>query len=149
MNVKQAYADYLQTFEWTHFYTLTFRRERRDVLAASRDVKEFFREKAYFQRAFVAVEPHTTGALHVHGLGYTAPPVPAGVRWAENYATDMWRDAFKRFGRNKVEPIRGHHEAAAYCAKYVVKELGGFDYDFYGDKKYWFDGLLSPLPIDK
>ena len=38
--------------------------------------------------------------------------------------TQFWSQWFAKFGRAVVEPIRGTHDVAEYCAKYVTKETG-------------------------
>jgi hypothetical protein len=40
----------------------------------------------------------------------------------ELYRKAMWEQWFKRFGRNKVEPVKGLSDVVDYCSKYVTKE---------------------------
>lgn len=113
------------------------RRIKRDSLALMRDIAE----APGYRRMFVACEPHKYGRnLHAHGL--IATPEPAELPWRgpnsgpakyEPYSpTEFWDKWFHRFGRTRVEPIRGMADVAAYCAKYVCKLTDGDNYDFYG-----------------
>ena len=36
--------------------------------------------------------------------------------------SDIWREWFARYGRNRIEPVRSPGDVADYCAKYVTKE---------------------------
>ena len=131
---KQAVSDYLQSQNWTHFYTITFRSQRRDRLAVLRDVADHFHRIGTYRKSFVAVEPHSSGlGVHVHGLAeFERHPI---VRYSDQ-STMLWRKSFRRFGRNKFEQLRSLENVSSYCSKYIVKGKE-FEYSFDGDKEFW------------
>lgn len=50
---------------------------------------------------------------HIHALFADDPNL---------YRKEMWAAWFKRFGRNKVEPVKCLGDVVDYCSKYVTKE---------------------------
>ena len=83
-------------------------------------------------KAFIAVEPHKScSGLHVHGLMSFA----GNNEKLRPYL--VWRNLFEEYGRSKVDYIRSKENVSDYCAKYVTKEMGWWDYDFYGKPRYW------------
>jgi len=129
---RQAYADFLLSRSWDYFATVTFARPRRDTLAAIRDVDHSVANLR--ERAFWAVEPHRSGALHLHGLLKSTT--------LENHqdpfhsATEFWHRFFHAFGRSRVQAANSSEAVARYCAKYVTKS-GGYEYDFTGNSLFW------------
>ncbi|MBA7707643.1 hypothetical protein ES703_116519 [subsurface metagenome] len=99
--------------------------------------------RAGVERAFLAVEPHETGDLHIHGL----LKLPESRFELDSYprsdlrnggAYDLWRTTFKAFGRSKVEVVHSPYQVSQYCSKYVVKETRHQDcYNFYGQAGLW------------
>lgn len=74
--------------------------------------------------------------MHIHGLisdgeGSFEPRLL--LPW------DQWDKLFHRFGRTKVELIRSEEAVRKYCAKYVLKGAG--DYNFYGHAYFWRQGV--------
>ncbi|MBA7709764.1 hypothetical protein ES703_118689 [subsurface metagenome] len=140
--VTDGYSDYLQSLTWDYFATVTFRTPRRDPIRAGNSVWGVV-HKAGVQRAFLAVEPHETGDLHIHGLlkmpdemfdrqDYARSDLRAGR------AYDLWRSVFNVFGRSKVEMVHSPYDVSQYCSKYVVKETKHQDcYNFYGQAGLW------------
>lgn len=124
--VRDAYSKFLQGYPWDFYSTVTFRKPRGDPLSASLAVSGKLRTLGS-SRAFLAVEPHGSGMVHVHTLSRHAfqPKL-------SEYAA--YRYLFKTFGRSTVEPIRDTQSVSAYCAKYVTK---GMQFDFDGDPEAW------------
>ena len=61
--------------------------------------------------------------------GYHSHVLLAGCR-SVNRKLEIWTPWFQRYGRSRVEPIRGGSgDVANYCAKYVTKE---------GDASWWW-----------
>lgn len=124
--VTEAYAAFLQEFPWDYYSTVTFRRSRRDPIAASQVVSRSLSTLGA-SRGFLAVEGHKSGFLHVHALSrHTLNP--------NLQASSAYTYLFKAHGRATVEPIRDSGKVTAYCAKYVVK---GNQFDFLGDPEAW------------
>lgn len=164
---RQAYADFLQGYNWDDFITCTFRTGRRDEkyypLAGiayvpsetcytwQSEVKP--RQEPYYAlqsvwhtlqgynvaRAFLGCEPHQSGDLHIHGLA--SGPGPA---WRPGIALpwDIWAGLFKRFGRTKVEACNSQGAVSSYCAKYLLKQQSRVCdyYEVFGNKLAWVEG---------
>ena len=137
--VGEALSDWLQTQSWQYFFTVTCRKPRVDSLALMRDISEV----DGYSKLFIACEPHRLNRnLHAHGL--LATPEPSTLPWrGEHYRpsqpVDFWDKWFHRFGRTRVEPIRGLQDVATYCAKYVTKLTTGDNYNFYGGELDWIE----------
>lgn len=122
----EAYATFIETFPWDYYSTVTFRRPRRDAIAAGQAVSRSLSTLGA-SRAFLAVEGHKSGLLHVHALS-------RHLFHPDLQASSAYTYLFKAHGRATVEPIRDAGKVTAYCAKYVVK---GNDFDFWGDPENW------------
>lgn len=123
---------------WDYFITDTFKRERRDPISSAFALWKPLHEVFGATRSFVAVEPHETGALHLHALARFGLADHAEDAVYENSlprASAIWKYLFKAHGRNKVELAHDALAVSRYCAKYVVKD--GFHYEFFGDKAAW------------
>ena len=59
------------------------------------------------------------GRYHCHGL-------VTGV--ADQHRKFWWAEAFRRFGRTRIEPFDRDRGAAFYAAKYAAKQLGGLHF---------------------
>jgi hypothetical protein len=59
------------------------------------------------------------GRYHCHGL-------VTGV--ADQYRKFWWAEAFRRFGRTRIEPFDRERAATFYAAKYAAKQLGGLHF---------------------
>ncbi len=136
--VREQYAEWLQGYNWDYFLTSTFRKPRREPYYALRAVWGEL-ERSFVARAFLAVEPHQSGDLHIHGIVAGMPP---GWRPEIPLPWDIWSGLFKRFGRAKVEACNTHEAVTAYCAKYVLKQQGRVAdyYGIYGTKLAWQGG---------
>jgi len=134
---SQAYADWIQSYSWDFYSTVTFRKLRRDPLAAAGAVWDTLYNKFSGTRAFVAAEKHKLDGVHLHMLSEHA--WERGQRWDEH---SLWLYFFKAFGRARVEVASSDEAVANYCAKYVTK--GGPEaYTLWGDKVFWAPGLVT------
>lgn len=130
---KDDIAAFLQSYNWDYFFTVTPRNGRRDPLAFNRDVWGELRPFDHLPvdhsgdatRAFITCEPFFLKGLHVHGLiaGTSELRLPWWIEEGLN----------RRFGRSRVELCRSQEQVAGYCGKYVSKNMGGDNYDFFGD----------------
>jgi len=125
----QAISDWLQTYDWDSFCTITFKRPRRDTIAALRDVGEFLAgDDGVYKRAFLTAEPFRYQRnLHIHAMA-------SSVRlWKPVRNHDIEAVARHKFGISQISSIRGIDNASAYCAKYASKWSDGDNYDFFGE----------------
>lgn len=126
MEYAAAISDFLQSFHWDYFITLTPKRPRTDAIAYIRDTWEQF-DRLYVGRAFLACEPFKYQRnLHVHGLvSYLNPWRMPNARSMQGY--------FDKFGRSRIEDIEAIPNVTGYCTKYASKWSDGDNYDFCGD----------------
>ena len=68
-------------------------------------------------------EPHRDGRLHAHALIHFDPEAALFVPTAR----EVWEDAFKHFGRSKIEVFDEGQGATHYVSKYVAKRLTDWD----------------------
>jgi len=129
-------SNWIQSYSWDYFLTVTTRTPRTDPLALMRDTWDFLSSENTKMwsmsddlklpyRAFLACEPHAfSHRLHVHGMlkGYK------GImdhKWLQEGLNE-------RFGFSRVESCRSLGDVADYCSKYVTKWTDGDNYDFFG-----------------
>jgi len=131
---RDAYARYLQSFNWDYFLTVTFRKDFRDGIKALDYVWDTLHYDCFAKRAFLSSEKHRYPSrdVHIHGLisDYDGS-------WRPNMCLpwEMWSIMFKRFGRSRVEAISRSEQVTAYCSKYVSKRLS--EYGFFGAPTFW------------
>lgn len=103
---------------WEDFFTITFRRPV-GLYAVSVRVKEGLLEYARGASFFFAVErnPGRPG-YHSHGVLH-------GLRVERR---ELWKALFKACGRTEITPCRSKGDVLSYCAKYLTKESGWWDY---------------------
>jgi hypothetical protein len=139
--IKQAYTDWLKSYNWDYFFTTTFRSARREPYYAA---KHLWTELKKFNvgRSFVGVEPHQSGELHCHGLIAGVAP---GWKPELCLPWDIWNGLFKRFGRSKVEACNSQEAVTGYCAKYILKQQSRVcDYYYvFGDALWWKLGKIT------
>ncbi len=135
--IQEAYAEYLQTFSWDFYSTVTFRKLRRDPLAAAAAVYAVLDGKFLATRAFIAVERHVLDGVHCHLLHQHYHE--AGFQAVKAYS--IWLYLFKAFGRTTVEVIRSSGDVSTYCSKYVSK---GEQFNLFGEPQAWL-----PLPVSE
>ncbi|MBA7552048.1 hypothetical protein ES705_44601 [subsurface metagenome] len=139
--VTDAYAEYLQTFSWDYYSTVTFRRLRRDPLAAAAAVWAVLDGKFSASRAFIAVELHVLDGVHLHLLHQHYHEL--GLQAVRAYS--MWLYLFKSFGRTTVEAIRSSGDVSTYCSKYVSK---GEQFNLFGEPQAWLQQVPKAVDVD-
>jgi len=136
-NIATEYATWLQTFHWDYFFTVTFRSPRREPYYAMKGVWTELK-KYNVGRAFLGVEPHRTGDLHIHGI-MSGMPFP----WKPEISLpwDIFDGLFHKFGRSKVEACNSNELVTNYCAKYILKEQSSVSdhYEIFGNTRAWLD----------
>jgi hypothetical protein len=145
LQTSENWATFLKEFHWDYFFTSTFRAPRREPYYAMKGV---WHELRHFNvaRAFMGVEPHKSGDLHIHGIAagmYRSVGMVGMVGWKPEIALpwDIWQGLFHRFGRAKVEECNSYEAVTAYCAKYVLKGQRLADhYDIFGEAGAWNKG---------
>lgn len=118
--VREAWAEWLQTLPWDWFLTQTFeipRRPHQSIQVLTRLASTLRRFSA--SGVFVGTETHKSGYLHVHGL--LRDPL-LEIPWGP-----LTRELRRRYGRNKLERIRDKSKVASYCSKYVAKDLTDYN----------------------
>ena len=137
--LRDSWTDWLSTFHWDHFATLTFAQPRTEA-SARRAFAKYVRSVRQFTYGdpvgyFVGYEHGTFGRLHLHALMRTTTPQPdlaaGGVPCARQALPDtlLWRLWYDSFGRAKVETYDPRRGAAGYVSKYVTKRLAFYDID--------------------
>lgn len=129
-SLQVQYANYLLGFEWDAYYTQTFRRLRHDGCNAALAVWHKLCSRLEWTRAFVAVENHKLGGVHLHALlsndlrdwTYINTGLRSQSRQFE--ATKKYMD--KAFGFTHITSARNQATVNLYCAKYVTKNDGDY-----------------------
>ena len=106
--------------DWTWWVTLTFRRQRRDYIAAQVTIeRELAALPTVLQplRVLCALEAHASGFLHAHALWQA----PAGSAELATYRqmNEWW---WERQGIGRFYPYDKARGAAAYITKYLLKD---------------------------
>ena len=120
--VRDAFGDWLGTFPWTYFLTVTFREPRQPnhALSTVRQVGKVVRRHSR-GGLFLGTELHVSRTLHVHGL----LDAPRGANLFLRYA--LWRSLFDAFGRSEVREVQSREAVSNYVSKYVTKGLTEWD----------------------
>jgi hypothetical protein len=143
--IRQKYAEWLQGYNWDYLATITFRSPREEPYYALTHVWSEL-GKHNVARAFLGVEPHQSGDLHIHGLLAGCPP-----GWLPDIALpwEIWDGLFHRFGRARVEACNTREAVTAYCSKYILKEQSRVAdyYGIYGSKLSWQGGKLNDTSL--
>lgn len=104
--------------DWKVFATHTFSWEA-GLWSARRVYERFMRETLPSVSYFYAVEQNPSrDGHHVHAIWDSSE--------APRKATH--KDWLKRYGRNRIEPVRGLQSVENYCAKYVCKDGAWWDF---------------------
>lgn len=122
----KIYSDWLQTLEWTYFFTGTFADEGYTINGSRRAAMRFFQHYDHKPEfAFVCIEAgNLYGRIHIHAL----LRYPDKGLW--HAAEPIWFDWFNRYGFAKVEVPKSSADVAAYCSKYVTKHMADETYFF-------------------
>lgn len=117
--VRDAFADWLNGWEWSYFYTVTFRWPRQPHHSDStiNEIKRVLLARCGVRRFFLGTELHINRTLHVHGL------LGLQGRYSGAVASHVFRESYERWGRSEVLPVRAREAATLYVSKYVSKEL--------------------------
>jgi hypothetical protein len=138
-SVSDAMGQWLASYPWDSWGTLTFRAGEFTNEAATRAWEKFARWFGALHPLgtwYVGHEVGARGRLHMHCLLGSMSPANDAER------SKLWEWWFKRYGRAQVfgyDPERG---AAKYIAKYCAKELAHYDLNFEGFEKC---SLAKPL----
>lgn len=130
----EAMAEFLKSYEWDYFLTVTTRKPWHDSYALKREAFKTLNQVTATERAFLCTEPYyIRSGVHLHGI------VKVDKKYKEFVPLNrIWGNMFQRFGRSKVEFARSNEAVAGYCGKYVLKSSG--DYDLYGRSNNWLNG---------
>lgn len=104
--------------EWKVFATHTFSWEA-SLWSARRVYERFMKQALPGVSYFYAIEQNPSrDGHHVHAI------------WDSDVAPRKatHREWLKRYGRNRIEPVRGLLSVENYCAKYVAKEGAWWDF---------------------
>lgn len=137
--LHDTWTDWLSTFHWDHFATLTFR-DPRSEHSARRAFGKYVRTLRQLTHGgsvgyFCGYEYGTFGRLHLHALMRTASPQPSLGRGGVPHPSKalpsglVWRAWFDTFGRASVAPYDRKRGAAGYVSKYVTKRMAFYDID--------------------
>lgn len=98
--------------KWRVFATHTFSYEA-SLWSARRVYERFMSSTLPGVSYFYAIEQNPSrDGFHVHAI-WDSPEAPRKATHKE------W---LKRYGRNRIEPVRGFDDVVGYCAKYVCKD---------------------------
>ena len=129
--MRGEWANWLASFDWTHFETLTFAEPATSPRAAIGRVRAYGRaleRRSICSRRFAVVEGDSSTRLHVHCLArITWAPEVVRARTALSDDGGLHRRAWEewkiRYGRARISPLSGDSIGAAfYLAKYLLKE---------------------------
>lgn len=135
--LSRAYGEWLDTFEWHWFATLTFRLPP----SPRTSLNHFRRLLRYLENDLGGIRPgyfvgSETGGWggreHLHVL-LRIPPgpgedlflTPAGRR--DLHRTKAWRWWKDHYGRATISPVKDHEKASHYVTKYCTKSLAEWD----------------------
>lgn len=118
--LRAAFADWLQTFDWDYFLTVTFRDPVPPYKAES-SLSWVWKTLRPLNPSltFLASEEHASRYLHVHGL------LAEGL--SDLGPLPYWQRLLKQHGRSGVSAIRSRKEVSEYVAKYLTKELAAYN----------------------
>ncbi len=137
--LHDTWTDWLSTFHWDHFATLTFA-DPRSEHSARKAFCAYVRSLRGQTNGgsvgyFCGYEYGTFGRLHLHALIRTHTPqtrlARRGVPRASTALPNetVWRTWYDRFGRASVSRYDRKRGAAGYVTKYVTKRLAYYDID--------------------
>jgi hypothetical protein len=143
-SANQVMVDEMATFvnslaPWCVIAHHTFSWEA-GLWSARRVYERFMREALPGISYFYAIEENPSrDGHHVHALwdSSSAPRKATHKEW------------LKRYGRNRIEPVRDFGDVVSYCSKYVVKERTWWDVHLSRSQQAKREGNFSPLPLGK
>ena len=108
---------------WQWFFTGTFSYEASNA-AAQRSWNRFMAKHMSDVSWFYVTEKNPSrSGYHIHAL----------LHGVDGYSSNrIWGKWFKRFGINRLEPVRSRHKVEQYttkhCANYLTKGYGHYDF---------------------
>jgi hypothetical protein len=138
-DIRPEWAKFLKGYQWDYFLTATFRKPRREPYYAMKGVWNELK-RYNVARAFMGVEPHQSGDLHIHGVVAGKYNPGTGEVWKPEIALpwEIKEGLDSRFGFSRVQSCRSTEAVTGYCAKYVLKGSRRADhYDIFGEKESW------------
>ena len=123
--LPEAFGDFIAGLDrWSWFVTVTFQDKNPVPDAVMARLKEWLADiekMAGSPIGWVIAEEFGSlgGRFHCHLLVSGVSHLPRDF-W--------WREAFRRFGRNRIEPFDPSRGAAFYAAKYASKSLGAIHF---------------------
>jgi len=137
--LHDTWTDWLSSFHWDHFATLTFADPRSEASARTA-FTHYTRSLSRLTHGgsvgfFCGYEYGTFGRLHLHALLRTYTPQTRFGRCGRPPASKalsdkvVWETWFERFGRATVVSYDRRRGAAGYVSKYVTKRLAFYDID--------------------
>jgi len=120
--VRDAFGNWLATFPWDYFLTVTFQspRQPHHAISTVRQVGKVIRRHSD-GRLFLGTELHINRTLHVHGLLATVKRPNLFLQQS------LWSSLFNTFGRSEVRLVQSREAVSAYVSKYVTKGLTEWD----------------------
>lgn len=135
--LPEAFGNFLASLAvWSWFINpITFRGDAPCSDAAMKSIEEWLADlQAHAGKRVGWVIAEEFGALggrwHAHGLICGVSHLPRGF-W--------WNEAYRRFGRTRIEPFDPARAGAFYAAKYAAKALG----------KIHFGGTLNGVELSR
>jgi len=124
--LSTAWSDWIGSYRWDYFLTVTFREPRapHHALSTVRQVGKVIR-RATSGHYFLGTELHLNRTLHVHGLLQSHyGPTFSGLG---NVTDQIWREFNEQFGRSEVRRVQKNEAVSAYVSKYVTKGFTEWD----------------------
>ena len=124
--IRDALSDWLSSFPWSFFLTITFRepcpmrRQEAVTHAVGQSIKSRYRTVSMLG---LFAEPHLSQNLHLHGL----VQVDASPDVLKHCRRDMQTYLNDKFGRSQAAFPRGTGAVSKYVAKYCVKTDGYYE----------------------
>lgn len=117
-DLRDSLREWLPTFTWELFITVTFAQARMPWLALNtlNQVAGVIKRSQRPSLMFLGTEQHQNRTLHVHGM-------ITGRGGCAINPRSLWKDLFDTFGRSDVSPILSREAVTDYCTKYVTKSL--------------------------
>jgi hypothetical protein len=110
---------------WQVFATFTFEWESSQD-SARRLYERFMRQHLPWVSNFYSIEQNPSrDGHHVHAI------------WCDCQHTkrkDIWAEWYRKYGRARIEPVKGMADVSAYCGKYVTKGNAWWDFRLMGTR---------------
>lgn len=116
---RTALPEWLQTFNWDLFITITFATPRppHNAITTLGGIARVIRRYSG-GLLFLGTELHVNRTMHVHGL------LECHL-WSNKHVLSglLWREFFNRYGRSDVSEVQSREAVTDYVSKYVTKAL--------------------------